>query len=136
MIIDPNSALRAELKLALDILNPQIRGLQDLALTPGSAALKNQIKEQSVICLKRLTLINAVLDATDLVASSIAALELDGYPDLIHISLEPSTFNELQKELHDLLEASKILEAILTSGQTAGDPASVKTYPQPVPPIP
>lgn len=105
MADDPNPALRAELKAALTVLAPQIRGLHDLAGVSISPDLASEVQNQITMRQRRRELINVVLDALDAVFAALVALEGDGYPKLEQNPLIPALFAELQQEQSDLVAA-------------------------------
>lgn len=98
-------ALQDELVKALAVIEPQIRGLHDLAEVSISAPLVEQINEQIVVRERRRDHIQAVLDA-------LKALEEDGYPAMANAVLRPSMFVELQREETDLDAAVAVFEAL------------------------
>ncbi len=107
---DPNPALRAELLAALDVLEPQIGGLRDLAEASISEDLRADIGSQILARERRRGLIQAVLGALDQVIAEIEALAADGYPALPGMELPESEYEELQGELGDLLAAIAIFQ--------------------------
>lgn len=106
MAADPNLALRAELVAALAILDPQIRGLVDLASLPFiSAALATAISAQMTGHERRRSLISDVLKFLDAELVALTALEADGYPEM------PSTAPIAAAVLAELLQVNADLQA-------------------------
>lgn len=102
MADDPNPALRAELVAALAVVNPQIRGLHDLAATSISADLAAEIIKQVSAREHRRDLLNTTLQWLDGALHSLNALQADGYPDLPGAALPPALLTELKGEETDL----------------------------------
>lgn len=124
---DPNPARRAELNAALAVVNPQIRGLQDLSVTSISAELKAQIALQVDARSRRVTLINAELAALDTAVQAMNNLEADGYPDLPATPIIGSLFEELHEENADLTAAL----AVFASEQITAGPMTMTANPNP-----
>jgi len=113
MPADVNPALRAELMAALAVLEPQIRGLHDLAAVSISPELLTQIDAQIASRERRRDLIQAVLASLDAANAANDALASDGYPALPNASLPAGLFAELQGEETDLDAAVAIFEETL-----------------------
>ena len=110
MATDPNPALRAELEAALAVIDPQIRGLHDLAVVSISAELIAAIELQIVERERRQHLLQDAIASLDGVVAALDALEADGYPALPDATLDPALFDELQGEDADLDAASGIFQ--------------------------
>ncbi len=108
MADDPNPALRAELEAALAVLDPQIRGLHDLAVVSISAELAAAIQQQIAEREKRQQLLRAALASLDGVVTALDMLFQDGYPALPDAFLDPNLLAELHDEDADLDAASGI----------------------------
>ncbi|MES2146706.1 MAG: hypothetical protein V4491_02540 [Pseudomonadota bacterium] len=107
---DPNPALRAELLAAIDVLDPQIGGLRDLAEASISEDLRADIRNQILTRERRRGLIEAVLGVLDQVIVEREALAADGYPVLPPMELPESEYEELQAELAEILAAIAIFQ--------------------------
>lgn len=107
---DINPALRSELEAALVVLDPQLRGLYDLALVSISQALKTEVGEQIREREDRRALINAVLSAMDATNGAYAQLLSDGYPALPDDIISPALMDELKEEMADLAAAEAVFQ--------------------------
>lgn len=99
---DPNPALTAELNAALAVLEPQIRGTDDIAhvsVSKGLRAADEQLRDDR---MRRQGLINEVLKQLDETAAAITALKNDGYPNLPQMELTPELWEELKTQKADL----------------------------------
>ena len=108
---DPNTALRAEYEAALAALEPQIRGLNDLIITPTSADLQTSLQAELDQLKERRTLLNAGIEALDGIAAAQAALAADGYPEVPMAVLAASLLEELGAEVKDIEAAQALFEA-------------------------
>ena len=116
MATDPNPALRAELEAALAVIDPQIRGLHDLAVVSISEELATAIKEEIAVRERRQQLLNMTLGRLDSVVDALEELEADGYPALPDAALPPDLFAELQGEDADLDAGSGVfVQTVATS---------------------
>lgn len=111
MADDINAGRRTELKAQLSTIEPQIRGLDDLAKTSVSPDLIAALTEESNTLKRRHSLIQAELDGMDQVNTLHAALVSDGYPDLPPATASQSLIAELKEEQSDLLAAISIFQA-------------------------
>lgn len=102
MADDPNPQLRAELNAALADLEPQIRGLHDLAAVSISADLIASVTQQIIEREYRRNLITTALARLDDAHDAMNTLEADGYPALPQATIIASQFNELQEQQTDL----------------------------------
>jgi hypothetical protein len=109
--LDPNSDLRAELVAALDVLEPQIRGLTDLSYIPGSPELETFVAAQLAAHRRRRDLINAVIGGLDSVIIERTELETDGYPTTSTVAIPINVFRELTNQVDDLEKAASVFEA-------------------------
>jgi hypothetical protein len=101
MADDPNPTLRAQLKADLEILGPQMRGLDDLGHTSITPELRAEVVKQYNMRTQRMGLIQNVLDKLDATFAAIKALEADGYPGFPPAPISPNLFDELQGENTD-----------------------------------
>jgi hypothetical protein len=110
MADDINPELRAELKAAKAVLEPQIRGLHDLISTSISGDLKAQIAVQIEIRERRRDKIQVVLNDLDKTVEDMDTLERDGYPDIGEANLPDFLLTELSGEESDLDAALKVFK--------------------------
>lgn len=108
---DINAELRLELEAALDVLDPQLRGLDDLTRVSITDPLLAEVRAQLTYRRHRSALIHTVLSEMDQVNAAMAALEADGYPELPDETLEPAKFAELQGQNADLDAAVGVFSA-------------------------
>jgi len=92
------TALRAELAAAIALLDPQIRGMEDLAQVSMTEETLSFVRRDFVNYSRRKTLCQAVVAALD-------HIEADGFPDVVRAQLPASNFAELQEQRADLLAA-------------------------------
>ncbi|CAB4192696.1 hypothetical protein UFOVP1244_66 [uncultured Caudovirales phage] len=92
------TALRAELAAAIALLDPQIRGMEDLAQVSMTEETLSFVRRDFVNYSRRRTLCLAVVSALD-------ALEADGFPDVLLDHLPADNYAELQEQRADLLAA-------------------------------
>jgi hypothetical protein len=106
MADDPNPGLTAELMAALDVIEPEIRGLHyisEMAIPSDQRAANDQqiaIKER-----RRNLLVNAVT-CKDTYITALAALEADGYPTETVAFLDDALMAAIAKEQSDILAAT------------------------------
>lgn len=110
MADDINFDRRTELEAALDVLEPQIRGLHDLAAVSISRDLKAAIDREVAARERRRNLIRAEIAEMDQANTAHDKLLADGYPNLNVVALEPALFDELQGENADLDAATAIFD--------------------------
>jgi hypothetical protein len=106
-----HAARRAELEAALSVLEPQIRGLDDLSHVSITSALAAEVSGQSVACKRRRDLIQAELDAMDACDAAYDALLADGYPEMPPDSVVDSVYAELKEQMADLEAAAARFQA-------------------------
>lgn len=97
METDKSVALRAELHASLDAMEPELRGLNDLARIVSSSSAGIAIRTQIDIRTRRRDLILDVIAALDALADAQAALAEDGYPDFPRADIEESVLREMQE---------------------------------------
>lgn len=126
MADDVNPALRTELEVALASLDPQLRGLRDLAATSISGDLKAEVLRQIEIRQRRGELILKVLGFLDNAVAARANLEQDGYPEIEGSQLPNSLFKELGREKADYESAVSIFkpEGAQNLSITLGNPVA------------
>ncbi len=108
MTEDPGPGFRAELLAALDVVEPQITGLDDLAHAVLSDEITSLIEQALEPRRVRRGLINDVLTKIDL-------LKADGYPaPLQQVSLSDVLAEELEKEKAAIEAATAIFEMAVT----------------------
>lgn len=111
MADDLNPAKRAELMAQIVILDPQIRGLHDIAAVSISADLKTLVAEVTAERERRRDYIQNVLDAMDQTVAAMETLEANGYPALPPFVIPPELFSELMGEESDLDAAVDVFAA-------------------------
>lgn len=89
---------KAELQLALDEIQPQIRGMQDLMAVSLSAETLALVQTELTDRLRRESLLLAAIGALE-------ALEADGYPELAPGAATAAAYEELQGQLADIQAA-------------------------------
>lgn len=107
---DINPALRAELLAAVEVLEPQLRGLHDLAAVSVSGGLMAEINDQIRSREQRRTLIQNVLAAMDATNGTFLQLLNDGYPALPDDVLSTALMDELRGEMADLAAAEAVFQ--------------------------
>jgi hypothetical protein len=133
MAFDPDPQLRAELDLAVNVLLPQIAGLQHLVMVSSLPAdLIAELNSAATSRSHRLDLILAVLQALDAVVFYYEALIADGYPTLTPVPLLPAVSNELTAELA-VLEAAVGVFRPDPPVEIGLDLSNLTTVPQAVP---
>lgn len=125
MADDPNPSLRAELMAALAVIDPQIRGLDDVAIVSVSADLAQELTHESGRRKHRRDLIQQVLGDLDRTLEDLVRLEEDGYPNLAKIPLTQALLQELQVEQSDISAAVGVFgpEGATQLRVTLGEPA-------------
>lgn len=122
MADDLISNLLEEFQAAIAVLDPQIRGLTDLAV-PGvsiSDGLRTEVQGQIAERDQRKTLIENA-------AAALNALVADGYPDLPQDTIDQALYTELQGQMDDQKAAASVFEATpaaATATITFGQPVS------------
>lgn len=125
MADDPNPELRAELEAALAVLEPQIRGLHDLANDRISNELLQFYNSSIAVHERRRDLILRELTKLDDALSGRVDLENDGYPSLPTVELPNSLFQELQEQVRDISAGAGVFELLELASQlkvTIGTP--------------
>lgn len=105
MANDPGPNFRSELLSALDVLNPQIEGLDTLLQAGLSSEISTILQETISARRRRKSLIDAVIAALDTVLARLADLLADGYPALPGLMIDEILAAELKKE-QDAIEAA------------------------------
>ncbi len=109
--LDPNPALRTELAAALALLEPQIRGLEDILHIPPSKDLGAIVAEELRALRRRRDLILATIGALDTVVGARENLVADGYPTVMEVQVPEALFQELKAEVSDVEAAAAMFEA-------------------------
>jgi len=102
MIVDPTVALRKELTDALDLLEPQIRGLTNWLLLPVSTELRQEFIKDGEDLGRRKLLLTEARDTCDLLAEKCKALDEDNYPVLPVREVPADLEAELQADNKDI----------------------------------
>jgi hypothetical protein len=110
MAADPNPELRAELEAALAVIEPQIRGLNDLLNVSISGELAASIRGELAEREHRRDLIVAAIACLDALQAAMDALEADGYPALPPATIIASQYAELQGQASDLTTAVAVFD--------------------------
>lgn len=92
------AALRLEIAAAIAAIEPQLRGMQDLARVSLSVEVMGYISRETAVYSQRYALLCKAADALD-------AIETDGYPDIEKAGLPHDLYAELMQERDDLLAA-------------------------------
>jgi hypothetical protein len=132
-MVDPDSALRAEMQAALDALDPEVRGLQELAAISVSSSEKIAVSTQIDVRTRRRDLIHAVLAALDAVVASRAALAADGYPDMPKAVVFGPVFDAIQAQSSDIALAAGLFVSENVPTAISLDLLNAELNPQPKP---
>lgn len=97
-------ALRGELDVAIALLLPQIRGLDDLLLLPLADTTRVSVSHEQVDHTRRLDLCRGVLAA-------LTDLEADDYPTMPKAEVPALSFQELQDQYAAITAALAEFEA-------------------------
>lgn len=101
-----------ELQQAKDALTPLIRGLRDmLAFQRLSDESKAILKIEEARLLHRRDLIIAAIASIGVVDNSVSELEADGYPEIAHVVLPTTLFNELKGGVSDVEAADTLFDS-------------------------
>lgn len=111
MADDPGPGFRAELRAALDLVNPQIEGLDTLSQAGLSAEATTILHDAISARRHRNSLIEDVLAAMDNVLEKVTALLGDGYPSLPALTVSEVVANELKKKQDAIAAALAIFKA-------------------------
>lgn len=114
---DPNPALRAEWQAALDILNPQIRGLQNIARNPLSTHATTAVAAELEIRQRRASMLMDAIASLDVVITRRETLAADSYPGMQNIPVGADVFAEIQGIENDQVAASSVFGASAASPQ-------------------
>jgi hypothetical protein len=107
---DALTALRIEINAALTVLEPQIRGLQDLQKVSLSPQAIEEITQTSLTLQRRKKLLNDVIVALNALEAALKALLGDGYPEVPKSSVSPEIAAELHGQALDLVAAFGMFE--------------------------
>jgi cobalamin-dependent methionine synthase I len=126
MASDLISERRAEWQAALDIIQPQIRGLEDKVNDALSEALRTVLKERLAFLKQREALIGGAIVAQDAADAAQGALEGHGFPSLPDMEIAGNLLEELDQEVADNLAARSGFDALpiaVDIGISLGDAA-------------
>lgn len=101
----PLTALRAELLAALEVIEPQLRGLKNMVNDPFSPEASATLQEQITALERRKTLINSTLARLD-------ELEADGYPERPPVLVPASVLAEYERKEADVEAAVDMFEPV------------------------
>lgn len=102
MISDPTVALRKELTDALDLLEPQIRGIANWLLLPVSTELRQELIKDGEDLGRRKLFLTEARDACDALVEKCKTLDGDNYP-LLPVREVPANLEaELQADNKDI----------------------------------
>ena len=103
---DPNPTLRAQLQASLEMLWPQILGLQALAAVPGiSPGLLIDINQQIGVKTNTQNLIKAVIADLDAAVTALGVLYESGYPSMPPMVISSALYAELQTDQSNIQAA-------------------------------
>lgn len=102
------AALRVEILSAIRVIEPQLRGLQDLSRVSLSEPVMEYIGRDITTYSLRYSLMKKVIDALD-------SLEANGYPDMGKIGLPGDLYSELMQERDDLIAAIGEFEGLVAA---------------------
>lgn len=112
MASDLISERYAEWQAALDVLLPQIRGLEDKVNDALSEPLRAVLNERLAFLKQRRDLINAAIAAQDAANAAEGSLEAHGFPALPDMEIPANLLEELDQEVADNLAARSGFEAL------------------------
>lgn len=93
--------LRDEMTAAIEVLEPQLRGLQDLEKASLSDTTRTAVTLSIGEHEQRLSLLHSVLKELDDLEHAINNLENDGYPAGLVMEVDKTTADELQGQQAD-----------------------------------
>ena len=108
MDFDPNPDLRAELLLALTVLEPKIHGLTELSKIVAPGPLQDLVNRELAAAQRRHDLIRGVILRLDRVVDYRTQLATTGYPAVETLELSAELYAELQGDLEALRIAGSI----------------------------
>jgi hypothetical protein len=123
---DPNPQLTATIMAAKAVVEPQIRGLNDMISFPITAELRAALSERVMLLNHRDDLLNAYLTAKDATVAALQALEDDGYPALPSASLPDDLLAELRGEEANVEAAVNAFQVQASKAAVAFGPAKTK----------
>jgi len=100
--------LYQEILDAKAVVEPQIRGLEDLKATSVSPALAGEYNTALLERDHRLDLLNDLIAALDAAEAALEALIADGYPALPTFTMPPELLPEHNAELSDLQAGASV----------------------------
>lgn len=100
--------LKIEIEAAISVLEPQLRGLEDLAKIEAPAEVIALVNAQFVKHQQRYELLLEVLKALDGVATARKNLDDDGYPAIPTVPIDSTVAAEFKEELADIEAAAAL----------------------------
>jgi hypothetical protein len=128
-----DTALRAEMQAALDALEPEVRGLQELKAIAISSSARLAVSTQIDIRTRRRNLLGAVVAALDAVVASRASLVADGYPAMQKAAVFGPVFDEIRAQSGDIAVAAGLFVSEDTPTAISLDVADAVHKPQAIP---
>jgi len=126
MAVDPNPELRDKLLKALEVLNPEIRGLRRVENDPLSAEAFEAVENDLAALERRRFFIHKLQNALDQVVGALEALTADGWPDPVPpMPVSDAVFRELQQDKDDIGAGIKTFVVIVP--QVSG---GIMTFPE------
>ena len=109
--------LRAEIDAAVAVMEPQLRGLEDLARIDAPAEVIALVNAQLAKHKHRYDLLLAVLQALDSVAAARQELDDDGYPAIPSVPTGTDVMGEFKEEMSDIEAAAALFtDSVRASG--------------------
>lgn len=130
MADDVNPALRAELNAAIAVIDPQIRGLHDIAVVSISATLLTEVNKEIFDRERRRVLLQNAINCLNATNDAMTALQRDGYPALPDEPLSSTSYAELQGQSNDFDAAIGVFVAETPASNVSiglGSPADKPT---------
>jgi hypothetical protein len=107
--------LRADMKRALSVINPQISGLQDLATIADSAEVRDTVVTASAGKERIREHVRKIIFSLDQIDVSMAALVAAGYPNFKKIEVSDVSLREVNREEKSIEVAVDIFGPITTA---------------------
>lgn len=117
-------ALKQELHTARDLIESQLRGIEDLQRAAPTSAFADELSEQRKLHISRRDKLTTVIRAIDTVHDSYTALKGDGYPDVNITPIDSGDLRKMLEEIEAMRAASDLFgheasEASVDLGQPA-----------------
>ena len=110
--LDPDPALRAELMAAIAVIDPMIKGLEDLSTIPPSSDLGLIVAAELAKLQHRRILLDRAVGALDIVVDARITLVDDGYPVIDQVQIPTVIFDELNAEVANVQAAAKLFQSM------------------------